>query len=134
MACTPSELLALTACCDTYSQHALLRLIVGARCQTLQLIDPMAACDFNTWLQDTSFLKGKSIHDLLRIIVGVECAVLNAGGLGGDSCILCGTVDPVAAPSCDCALYYKRTVDGNGEFWYWDADTLAWVKFLGGPA
>jgi|SRR6185436_5583269 len=121
--CDPGELLALTGCCDTYSQHDLLRIIVGARCQLLQLIDPMATCDFSQLMQDTSALAGKSPHDLLRIIAGVDCEILQAGGTGGQSCLLCGDVDPVAAPSCTCAMYYNKMM---GALWIWNNDTLAW--------
>lgn len=130
MACTPSELLAPTACCDNWSQHDLLRLIVGAQCQTLQSINPMAECDFHQLMQDTASLAGKSQHDLLRIIVGVECEILQAGGLGGQSCIVCGDADPVADPNCDCAFGYNKL---TGAEFIWDDDLGVWHQIAGGP-
>lgn len=50
------------------------------------------------------------------------------GGGSGSSCLLCGAADPVAAPSCTCALYYNVT---TGSFWYWDNTGAAWVMLIG---
>lgn len=53
-----------------------------------------------------------------------------ASGGSGTSCILCGAVDPVAAPgTCTCATYYNTA---NGGWFYWDNPTLAWVQLIGG--
>jgi len=134
MACTPSELRAATACCDTYSQHDLLRLLIGARCLTLQALNPMATCDFSQWLSSTNSLAGRSIHDLLRTLIGAECAISEAIGSGEQTCLLCGTEDPNETPACDCALYYKVLPDLNLELWFWDSDTTQWIQTIGGPA
>lgn len=130
MACTPSDLLAPTACCDKYTEHDLLRLIVGALCQTLQAIDPMADCNPTDWLVATGRMNNSSRHDLLRMILGVLCEILQAGGLGGQSCISCGVVDPVADPNCTCAFYYRTD---NGAEWIWDDGAGVWRQILGGP-
>lgn len=132
MACTPSELRASTACCDTYSQHDLLRLLLGARCLTLKAVDPMASCDFSLWFSSTANLAGRSIHDLLRTLIGAECAIAEAMGNGEQTCLLCGTDDPTETPSCDCALYYKIFPDGNMGLWYWNGS--AWIESIGGAA
>jgi len=130
MACTPSELLAPTACCDTYSDHDLLRMILGVRCQTLQAIDPMASCDFSQWLVDTGPVSNQGAHGLLRMILGVECEILQAGGLGGGTCISCGVADPVADPGCNCAYYYNKL---TGAEWIWDDDFTIWRPISLGP-
>lgn len=90
----------------------------------------MAECDFSQLMQDTASLAGKSQHDLLRIIVGVECELLQSGGLGGQSCILCGDVNPTDDPLCDCAYYYNKST--FGEF-IWDDDAGTWLQIAGGP-
>jgi hypothetical protein len=126
--CTVSELLAPTACCDTYSQHDLLRIIAGAICQLLNTVDPMASCDFSQLSQDTAALVGRSQHEILRIIAGGICELIAAGGTGGQSCLLCGDVDPVASPSCTCATYYNKTA---GSLWIWDADLVQWFALIG---
>ena len=48
------------------------------------------------------------------------------GGGGGSGSVLCGAVDPVAAPSGTCGLYY-RTNDGS--LWKWNG--AAWQALLG---
>jgi hypothetical protein len=53
--------------------------------------------------------------------------LVNSGGTGGGSCLLCGTVDPTTPPSCTCAIYYNRA---TGSFWDWDADNNVWVAFI----
>lgn len=121
--CNTDELLALTGCCDKYSQHDLLRIIAGAICQLFQLIDPMASCDFSSLLTDTNTLAGKSQHDLLRIIAGGICEILQSGGIGGQTCLLCGDVPPVDDPNCTCALYQEKP---KGAIWQWNDDTSQW--------
>ena len=128
--CNTSELLAPTACCDTFSEHDLLRMLVGARCRLLHVLSPMTICDFSELLQSTAALAGKSRHDLLRILIGVDCEILSGGGISGASCTLCGNGDPVAAPDCDCATYYDKL---NGAQWIWDDDVLIWRQISGGP-
>jgi len=54
---------------------------------------------------------------------------ISSGGSGGASCLLCGAINPVAAPTCTCALYYNTA---NGSFWYWDNGLLTWVMLIGG--
>lgn len=50
-----------------------------------------------------------------------------ASGGTGSSCLLCGSVDPVAIPACTCAIYYRPD---TGKFWYWDGVGLAWTPFI----
>ena len=55
-----------------------------------------------------------------------------AGGGGGSSCLLCGDVDPVAAPTCECGLYYNRI---SGGVWVWIAGPPfgpLWLQVIGG--
>jgi hypothetical protein len=105
-------------------------------CNWLKLLDPTAVCDAKSILQAAceSQINCLNNRDIFIVTAQLLCEILQAGGGSTSSCLLCGTVDPVDAPACECALYYKRTPDGNGEFWYWDVDTVAWVKFLGGAA
>lgn len=49
--------------------------------------------------------------------------ILNVGMTLG--CVQCSAdSDPVDAPPCDCAIFYRRD---NGDMWYWDPDDAEWV-------
>jgi hypothetical protein len=39
-----------------------------------------------------------------------------ANNPAGASCLLCGSVDPVDAPVCTCAIYINTS---TGKTWYW---------------
>lgn len=105
-------------------------------CEWLKVINPMATCDARSILEAACASQFNCLpnRELFIVTAQLLCEILQAGGGSGTSCLLCGTVDPVDAPACECALYYKRTPDGNGEFWYWDVDLVSWIPFLGGPA
>lgn len=90
----------------------------------------MADCDPSTWLASTGRMSDSSRHDLLRMILGVLCEILQAGGIGGNSCITCGTSDPVADPDCTCAFYYRTD---TGAEWIWDDGGSQWLQILAGP-
>jgi hypothetical protein len=88
----------------------------------------MAECDFHQLEQDTAALIGKSEHAILRIIVGAICQLVASGGISGQTCSLCGDVDPVAAPDCTCATYYNKMA---GSLWIWDNDLAQWFALIG---
>jgi hypothetical protein len=47
------------------------------------------------------------------------------GGGGGGAGVTCGAVDPVAAPSGTCGLYYRTD---NGGVWIWTG--AAWLQVI----
>lgn len=94
----------------------------------------MAECDVAALMQDAKCFDCLTQHQMEMLQTQLLCEILQSGGGGGASCLLCGTEDPEDAPLCDCAIYFKRTPDGNGEFWYWDSDMAQWIKFIGGAS
>jgi hypothetical protein len=83
------------------------------------------ACDAQSLLNASACLCGLDRNQLLRIQAYTLCQVANLPA-AQQSCILCGDVNPVAAPACTCAIYYVRPTQA---FFYWDGAT--WVEFIG---
>lgn len=134
--CLATDLLLASTQFQGLENRQLYIILAQLLCDWLRLSNPMATCDAPTLLRaacenQINCLQNK---DIFAVQAQLLCEILQSGGGTGKTCLLCGTVDPVDAPECDCALYYKRTPDGNGEFWYWDVDMAAWVKFIGGAA
>lgn len=98
-------------------------------CKILQNVNPMASCDIQSLLDSGKCFACVPPQQLTIIQTELLCEILQAGGTGGQGCILCGTSDPVDSPkaACDCALFYNRT---NGSFWYWDQLLLQWVALI----
>lgn len=96
-------------------------------CRILRASNPMASCDPNDLLQEAQCFTCLTQHQLLSVQTQLLCEILNSGGSPGAVCLLCGLDDPVDAPSCDCAIYYRSD---TGHFWFWDSIGAAWIKFI----
>ncbi len=127
--CTTSDLLQHAAQYNGLSAHQLELVKVVLLCRILQANDPMASCDVQSLLNDANCFACLFPFQLSVIQTQLLCEILSGGGGGGSSCLLCGTVDPVVAPVCDCALYYNRA---TASFWYFDSGTATWVMLIGG--
>lgn len=56
----------------------------------------------------------------------LEAKILNVlGGGGGGGTVGCGVVDPVAAPSGSCALYFNQLA---GSLWGWNG--VSWTPIV----
>lgn len=122
-------MLATAKCFSCLDTLQLRQITVVLLCRILQESDPMAECDVSSLLTAAKCYSCLSDQQLSMLQTQLLCEILNAGGTGS-SCLLCGAVDPVNAPSCDCALYYNRATQS---FWYWDSGGPAWVLLVGGP-
>lgn len=80
-------------------------------------------CDAATLAEAAKCFCGLSMRQLAEIQVELLCEILNAGGGGGQSCILSGVVDPTTAPPCSAALYYRSD---TFVVWLWDDVGGAW--------
>ena len=89
----------------------------------------MASCDPQELLEAGACFAGLDRAQLNVIQTQLLCEILHSGS-GGESCLYCGNSDPVGTPACECALAYNKL---TGSFFYWDADTTAWVQLVGGP-
>jgi hypothetical protein len=68
-------------------------------------------------------------YQLQLIQTQLLMGILAGGGGGtGSSCLTCSDVDPVAAPTCDCAMHINRA---TGSLFYWDANLSIWIKLVG---
>lgn len=129
-ACSTEELLSEASCfaCYPSPQLDLMRMVM--LCRWLKLLDPMANCSPSSLLEDAACFGCHTAGELLIIQTQLLCEILQAGGGTGSSCILCGTVDPVADPDCDCAYYYRTD---TGAEWIWDDAAGLWRQLLAGP-
>lgn len=87
----------------------------------------MASCDPQSLINNANCLSCLTPFQLALVQTQLLCELLQAGGVGGNSCLLCGLVPPTAAPACSCALYYNSSV---GSFYYWDAANSVWVPLI----
>lgn len=101
-------------------------------CKWLQFLDPMAQCDAKSLLQSAcnSGIACLDEQKLAIVTAQLVCEILQAGGGGGGSCIVCGDTDPVADPDCDCAFGYNRL---TGAEFIWDDTFGIWRQTGGGP-
>ena len=127
--CTTSELMQQAACLSCLSPGQLELIKTVILCRILHLNNPMASCDVQDLLDDANCFSCLYPYQLSLIQTQLLCEILNAGGGGGSSCLLCGNVDPVAAPACACALYYNML---TSSFWYWDNNLATWAMLIGG--
>ncbi len=128
--CSAQELLEASNClsCLTGPQLAIIQ--IKLLCQILQTHQATpVACDPQTLLNSAACFWGLTTPQLAVIQTQLLCEILSAGGAGGVGCLLCSAnADPVVAPVCDCALFYRRD---NGTMWYWDTGTGTWVPLIG---
>jgi hypothetical protein len=124
MACVPQDLLDAARCfvclSPTQAQVIRIRLLCAIATST-----PMAACDPNTLLEAANCLMCLSPGQLQAIEISLLCQIAGGSGGGGGTGITCGIVDPVAAPTGSCGLYYRTD---NGGVWYWSG--AAWVQLI----
>lgn len=127
--CSANALLAASTGYQALENRQLLLVFAELLCQQLKAINPMASCDATSLLQSACNNRFECLENrqVWIIIAQLLCEILQAGGGSGHSCLLCGAVDPVADPTCTCAIYYNAT---TGSFWIW---TGVWSPILGGP-
>lgn len=123
MECTPQELINSAKCFACLSPRQLKDVMTSLLCS----IAGMASCDPATLMEDAAAFSPLTAHELEVIQTQLLCEILNGGGSGGSSCLLCGDVDPTDAPEdCTCALYYNKV---DSTFWYWDTNANQWQLF-----
>lgn len=126
--CNPQNLLETANCFSCMTEPQLSLIKVGLLCQILQNANPMASCDPQSLLDSARCFECLTPYQLHIIVTQLLCEILHAGS--GSGCLLCSqSSDPVDAPECDCAIFYRRD---NGNFWYWDATLVDWVLYIGG--
>lgn len=125
--CDPKDLIKTAACFDGIPPVTLQGINTVLLCKILLQSQPMSSCDPKTLAQAAACFSGIPLKSLIEIQTQLLCEILNGGGTGGPSCLLCGSVDPTAAPACDCAIYYNRT---SAAFWYWDSVAVKWFAFI----
>lgn len=118
--CEPSTLMAAAKCftclgpTEQYAiQTYLLCQISGMSCEPATLMDS-ARCF--TCLEESQ---------LAAINTYLLCQILLAGGGGGGVSVSCGIVNPVAAPTGSCAIYYRTD---NGAVWVWNG--AGWLPII----
>lgn len=126
--CNVQDLMNLSRCFACLPAGQLEIIKTSLLCQILKGINPMATCDVATLLSASNCFSCLPGPQLAMIQTQLLCEILNAGGGGGgEGCIVCGNSDPVAPPTCDCALAYNRV---NSSFWYWDSVAVVWYPLI----
>jgi hypothetical protein len=123
----PASLLAQAQCYDCAGLPWQL-LQLGLLKQLVLLSNPVADLSPQALMNQVSCYACLSPGQWQLLSLAMLSLLVQAGGTGGGSCLLCGTVNPTTAPSCTCAIYYNRATGG---FWDWDSDLNQWVQFLG---
>jgi hypothetical protein len=127
--CSTNALLDSSVQFQALDNRQLLLIIAQLLCQQLKAINPMASCDASSLLQSACNNKLECLENrqVWIVIAQLLCEILIAGGGSGNSCITCGTTDPVDPPTCDCAIHYRTD---TGSFFVW---TGVWQPILLGP-
>ncbi len=89
--------------------------------------DMSIACDSASLVEAAKCYECQIPYGMMPAIeIYLLCFIAQNGtGAGGGGGITCGTVDPVAAPTGTCAIYYRKD---TAKFWYWDG--AAWQVFI----
>lgn len=130
--CSSEALLAESAQFKALDNRQLNIVIAQLLCEWLKLNNPMAQCDVGPILQAACNSKIDCLENrqLFVVIAQLLCEILQSGGGGGQSCIVCGDADPVADPDCPCAFGYNRL---TGATFVWDDNLGIWQQLTGGP-
>lgn len=120
--------MAESACFCSLGSKQLALISVSLLCKLWQQNNPMAQCNVSSLLSDARCFDCLTPKEISIVQTQLLCEILQSGGGGGNSCLLCGDVDPVDAPDCDCATYYNKQ---TGSFWVWDVDTASWFALIG---
>jgi hypothetical protein len=129
-ACDPQSLLTSAACqLGCLSSKQLKAIQVTLLCAILNG-GPVMTCDPPTLLSNAKCLMCLEPWQLDAIAIYLLCQILANGGTGGGggSGVTCGIVDPVAAPTGSCGIYYRTD---TGKMWVWDG--AVWQIEIGGP-
>ncbi|MBU2249875.1 MAG: hypothetical protein KKD77_24225 [Gammaproteobacteria bacterium] len=102
-------------------------LMLGLLKQTAEAVDPMADTTVAGLLEEAKCYacQPPGMWQLLALALLKQIAEAGGTGGGGTGGVLCGAVDPVAAPTETCAFYYRTD---TGAVWYWDG--AAWVALI----
>lgn len=125
--CSAQDLMNAANCFASLSPYQLALVQTSLLCKILQKSNSVATCDVQTLTNDARCFWGVPSGQLAIIQTQLLCEILNAGG--GTGCLLCSqSSNPVSAPSCDCALFYRRD---TGAMWFWNATLAQWIMLIG---
>lgn len=127
--CDANDYLDRARCFECLDTKQMMAVQLALSCAILQGINPMTSCDVNELLDSARCFLCLTMDQMMAVGLQLNCEILNAGGTGGQSCVICDTVDPVAAPDCDCALAYNSA---SGSLWFWNDGATSWVQLIGG--
>src|ERR1044071_2767782 len=115
--CDVNDLL-YTARCFTGLTNFQLQLVIASLLCRLLNGGKAVTCDAQELLDASNCFSCLTPFQLQVVQTELLCEILQSGGAGGKTCLSCGVVDPVAAPDCDCAVYYNSL---TGAFFVWDS-------------
>lgn len=127
--CNMQELMSAANCFANSTTQVLTILQTTLLCKILQNVNPMASCDIQSLLDSGKCFACVPPQQLTIIQTELLCEILQAGGTGGQGCIVChDNFSPDPPPvGCDCALQYGRLDSYLG---YWDSVALQWQPLI----
>ncbi len=129
MACETNALFYEARCFAGLTGFQLQLINTQLLCQILNGKTTPVNCDAQQLLDASSCFACLTPFELQIIQTELLCEILQSGGAGGKTCLDCGIVDPVAAPPCNCAMYYNSL---TGSMWIWDSTLVKWYALIGG--
>ena len=125
MALTAAQMMAEAACLCSLDSRAVQQVQTVLLWRLLNPNDAMTTADVQNIMSEAACLCSLTTRQVQIATLEVLLEILQAGGVAGESCLLCDTADPVLPPACDCAIHYRTD---NGAFWFWNG--AAWIQFL----
>lgn len=125
MAITAADMMEEAACLCSLDSRAVQQAQLVLLWRILNPSTAMTVADVQQIMSEAACLCSLTSRQVQIATLEVLLEILQAGGIGGQSCLLCDTADPTLPPACDCAIHYRTD---TGVFWFWDG--AAWVPFI----
>lgn len=124
VACNPADLMEAARCfvCLSPTQAQVIRIRLLCAIVNGEVI----SCDANSLMAAANCIQCLAPGQLQAIEIYLLCQIATSGaGGGGSSGVTCGVVDPVAAPTGSCGVYYRTD---NGAVWVWKG--AVWLQVI----
>lgn len=123
------SLLTASNCLACIPNNQLLLIQTEVLIQLLLIANPMADTSIQGLLAQSNCLACIPPNQLALIQTQllIQLLVATQSGTGGTGGVECGIVNPVAAPTNTCTLFYNTA---NQSLWYWDAAGVKWQALI----
>lgn len=90
----------------------------------------MASCNIEDLIRDAACLQCLSPYQLSAIQTQLFCEIASLPPPSGETCLICGSGEPVEPATCDCSLYLDADPESqtSGGWWFWDSAGAQWIS------